>query len=325
MAIYNVILFSKIPADSEVKKEREERNELINKFGVSKASRRHGPSGKDEHSRGVYFFFDEESMSALFDIVKENDVIRIHGHGNPMILGTEYSRDNLTAYSLAKKISDYKIPRDRPLIIDILSCHSAVSYTRQQVCSYPQTPPVTITYNFAQDVSMALGLLGYNNLTVWGYTGYIVDKKKDDKYSVQSFGSYDQDTAVEQGETLKGKHKLPPYDQRETIQGDFEKCRHAYFLGRLHHLPEGYTKLHLSKYRELYWQSSISGHRLSDGERENFHLIREAEVIRCLWSTKAMEDWLVPDHKGKDKFLFFKSSKSAQEAFDESPEFKPTT
>lgn len=126
-------------------------------------------------SPSIYFLHDEHSMDDLMRKLQADDEIIIHGEGQPFVIGLDVpSPFDIHGQSLAKLFKANQMP-DIQINIVLLSCLSASTYA----------PSADIDINFARDMSKALNSFGYQNVTVTGYTGFVVVKNSG-KYSVSS-------------------------------------------------------------------------------------------------------------------------------------------
>jgi len=126
-----------------------------------------------KHKQNLHYLHDSDSMNDLRHYI-ENDADEIklvlHGEGTPFIIGfNQRSPFDLTAVKFAKLISPY-LPRHREIKIDLLSCNSATDFDE---------------LNFAQNASLVFSSLGFPNIEVIGYTGFVVEKSNA-KFSVSS-------------------------------------------------------------------------------------------------------------------------------------------
>src|SRR3989338_2149653 len=169
----------------------------------------------------------------------------------------------------------------------------------------------------ARDVSTALASLGYRGWEVTGYNGYL--NVRDDKATpnVLSFSE--------------------KYGDREStsraIQGPIHKCNSIYVDGVLKdRAPSERTPLHLSSARIDYWTKQdgckkFRAYNLED--HKDFDEIIELADLNAKLIDQIPEHVLDPAHlrdpayQVAGKYMFFKSPKTAQEAFDEEPEVSP--
>lgn len=312
--------------------EKKERETLIKRISPNV---KRGSKAKRTAEPEIYYFYDRDSMCNLFKEIQSDDEtqvdheIQIHCEGNPMILGIEESeRHLLTAYQFALMLALYEKQarlhqqpalKIKPLTVSIMSCHSAVT------CPLVDDYGRSYTVNMARDVSAALANLGYTNWKVTGYHGYInvEDGKKD--FNVVAF---------KRGTKPSGK-----IDGAE--QGSLEKCSSTYVAGEPEFcVSHQRTNLHVSAERLACWQSSEN--RYSDYRKYNRDDMEEFEDLECVSQLVVIEphlkrdimeqirkrhiesvDLLNPEHQVASKYMFFKSPKTAQEAFDEEPEISP--
>lgn len=128
------------------------------------------------------YFFDQEDKTILKSFLSARSMpltLVFHAEGIPPLIGLcEQSKYDLYAAPLAESLSSIVPAANiQNLTIDILSCLSAVPGHRE----YDQQGG---DLNFARDLSSCLTILGLGSVFVAGYTGFIVEKKRFDKYSV---------------------------------------------------------------------------------------------------------------------------------------------
>ena len=131
------------------------------------------------------YLYDERSMRNLMIKLKDGDELILHGEGQPFVIGLdEPSPDyDLNAYRLAEILNGYGFPK-KEINIKLLACHSGSAWEEREK---------GINLNFARDLSRTLySVFGYTQPKVTGYTGFIVDKENNGKYSV----SAELDTSV---------------------------------------------------------------------------------------------------------------------------------
>lgn len=103
------------------------------------------------------------SLKKLCAKLKNNDIIEIHMEGNPYEIGdyTEY-----TPKKLADSFKECDLNPNLNLTIDLRCCNSGVAVMSDDKI-----------FCFARDFSECMYNLGYKQITVFGYTGYIQFKK----------------------------------------------------------------------------------------------------------------------------------------------------
>jgi len=164
----------KIVTDKEVCDAAKELLGLVS-IAITKTNKREQSSSFKE----PFFLYDQKSMTTLMSMIENGDEIILHGEGQPFVIGLEVPCEqyDLNAYKLASLLERYGMP-DRNISINLLSCNSGLDY---------KDADKKIDINFTRDMSRALHFLfDYNNISVIGYTGFIVDKEKAGKYSVSS-------------------------------------------------------------------------------------------------------------------------------------------
>lgn len=107
------------------------------------------------------------SLNRFQKAVKSGDTIEFHADGLPWVTGgvnynPKYDND---AYSLAKLFAENMPTKGLPITIDLRFCTSGVTVKgpKGNLC-------------FAKDFSKALKFHGVDNVTVYGYTGYVNSK-----------------------------------------------------------------------------------------------------------------------------------------------------
>ncbi len=117
-----------------------------------------------EYFNEIIYTSTPNQLEKFIANVKSGDTVEFHADGLPWVTGgvnynPEYDYD---AYRLAELFSQLLKDKDITLTIDLRFCTSGVNVTgpKGNLC-------------FSQDLSQALNDEGFNNITVYGYNGYV--------------------------------------------------------------------------------------------------------------------------------------------------------
>lgn len=134
---------------------------------IRKAARTIRNKKNSEYYQRVLYIDNENDLRYIRKNIKNFDVIEVHGHGTPVVVGNEALTVVRTAPELASALLP-AIPTDKKIFIDLRTCNSATIQAQKN-----GTKETTLC--FARDLSLFLsGIVDHTaKIIVTGYIGFI--------------------------------------------------------------------------------------------------------------------------------------------------------
>ncbi|MCS5708342.1 hypothetical protein CC99x_005425 [Candidatus Berkiella cookevillensis] len=116
----------------------------------------------------VIYMQNERSEKQMMNALKDGDVLELQADSIPWVLGGENvdERTDFSPFSLAEYFEKLFADKNIEITIDLRCCNSGTIATGPKRASDEEIC-------FARDLSQALNDLGFNQITVYGYTAYI--------------------------------------------------------------------------------------------------------------------------------------------------------